>query len=378
MKKKDSFLKGAWPILVGVPTVSILIMLAEEDSIVAQFLLVAILIVGLLFVFIGFPIAIYNAVKQEKIEKFLTKCQEQGIHKLTTEKEIQKATLIAQSLNLDSSNIQKLFEKAKNLSQKADEAKAKSALEDKKEEERELYSSWMQYARYHGREKRVAMLTDARKKALKEAEEQRMANRMLRSMVTKSESNWAIAGGMVSGVAGPIAGALTAIDTEAKNIQIRAQNQENLKAIAPMLYSYSGSAAAHEAQAKRIAEMIEDAKTKLISKDTPKDCLKHLKFSDIEISVSETGTCFVKVKASAPKALTIFGDTTAVVDGEIIASIYDKDKKLGSATLVLPTMGIPGKSSVDLVGICLFCGGNAKAKSYNLKFSADNLWLMEQ
>ena len=71
----------------------------------------------------------------------------------------------------------------------------------------------MQYARYHGREKRIVMLKDARKKALKEAEDARMTNMVLRSMVTKSESNWAIAGGMVSGVAGPIAGALTAIDT---------------------------------------------------------------------------------------------------------------------------------------------------------------------
>lgn len=377
MDKKNKFGSKTWHFLIiYIPFAVFALLASESDEFAGVFFIL--LVLAFVILCVSFCVGLYRSIMKGRMQNFLTKCEEQGIHKLTTEKEIQKATLIAQSLNLDSSNIQKLFEKANNYSQKTEEVKAKSALEDRKEEERELYSSWMQYARYHGREKRIVMLKDARKKALKEAEDARMTNMVLRSMVTKSESNWAIAGGMVSGVAGPIAGALTAFDTEAKNIQIRAQNQENLKAMAPMLYSYSGSASAHEAQAKRIAEMIQDAKTKLISKDTPKDCLKHLQFSDIEISVSETGTCFVKVKASVPKALTIFGDTTAVVDGEIIASIYDKDKKLGSATMVLPTMGIPGKSSVDLVGICLFCGGNAKAKSYNLKFSADNLWLMEQ
>lgn len=377
MDKKNKFGSKTWHFLIiYIPFAVFALLASESDEFAGVFFIL--LVLAFVILCVSFCVGLYRSIMKGKMQNFLTKCEEQGIHKLTTEKEIQKATLIAQSLNLDSSNIQKLFEKVNNYSQKTEEVKAKSALEDRKEEERELYSSWMQYARYHGREKRIVMLKDARKKALKEAEDARMTNMVLRSMVTKSESNWAIAGGMVSGVAGPIAGALTAIDTEAKNILIREQNQANLKAMAPMLYSYSGSASAHEAQAKRIAEMIEDAKTKLISKDTPKDCLKHLKFSDIEISVSETGTCFVKVKASAPKAITIFGDTTAVVDGEIIASIYDKDKKLGSATMVLPTMGIPGKSSVDLVGICLFCGGNAKAKSYNLKFSADNLWLMEQ
>lgn len=377
MDKKNKFGSKTWHFLIiYIPFAVFALLASESDEFAGVFFIL--LVLAFVILCVSFCVGLYRSIMKGKMQNFLTKCEEQGIHKLTTEKEIQKATLIAQSLNLDSSNIQKLFEKANNYSQKTEKVKAKSALEDRKEEERELYSSWMQYARYHGREKRIVMLKDARKKALKEAEDARMTNMVLRSMVTKSESNWAIAGGMVSGVAGPIAGALTAIDTEAKNILIREQNQANLKAMAPMLYSYSGSASAHEAQAKRIAEMIEDAKTKLISKDTPKDCLKHLKFSDIEISVSETGTCFVKVKASAPKAITIFGDTTAVVDGEIIASIYDKDKKLGSATMVLPTMGIPGKSSVDLVGICLFCGGNAKAKSYNLKFSADNLWLMEQ
>ena len=328
MDKKNKFGSKTWHFLIiYIPFAVFALLASESDEFAGVFFIL--LVLAFVILCVSFCVGLYRSIMKGKMQNFLTKCEEQGIHKLTTEKEIQKATLIAQSLNLDSSNIQKLFEKANNYSQKTEEVKAKSALEDRKEEERELYSSWMQYARYHGREKRIVMLKDARKKALKEAEDARMTNMVLRSMVTKSESNWAIAGGMVSGVAGPIAGALTAIDTEAKNILIREQNQANLKAMAPMLYSYSGSASAHEAQAKRIAEMIEDAKTKLISKDTPKDCLKHLKFSDIEISVSETGTCFVKVKASAPKAITIFGDTTAVVDGEIIASIYDKDKKLG-------------------------------------------------
>lgn len=335
------------------------------------------LALALVILLVWLIVAHKNTKREKKIE-FLEKCHKEGIWKLTTEKEIQKATLIAESLKLDSSDIKKLFEEARNLSQKAAEANAKSALEDKRKEERDLYYSLIQYSSYHGREKRIAMLTDAREQALKAAKDAIETNRMLMRMVTKSESNWAVAGGMVSGVAGPIAGALTAIDTEAKNIQIRAQNQENLKAMAPILYSFSDNAESHGAQAKRIAEMIENTKTKLVDKTSSTDCLKHLRFSDVEITVSKTGTCFVKAKASAPNNIFIFGDVKAVVDGTITASIYDKDKMLGNATMVLPAMGIPGKSSVELKGVCLFCGGNIQDKSYNIKFSADNLWLMEQ
>lgn len=327
---------------------------------------------------ISFILALLRDKNDDTYIKFLDKCHEQNIHKFKTEKEIQKGKLIAESLKLDSSNLPKLYEKACKISNKRKQEQKKSDLGKQQLEETNLQVSCTKFAGLHGRTKRIAMLTEARRLAKKQAEDARMATRMLRDMVTQSESNWAFAGGLVSGVAGPVAGALTAIDTEAKNIKIRKQNQENLNAVAPMLYSFSGNAAAHEAQAESIEKMIEDTKTKLISKDTAEDCLKKLKFSNVNISVTETGTCIVKAKASAPKNLTIFGNTKAVVDGEITASIYDKDKKLGTATMVLPIMGIPGRSSVDLVGVCLFCGGNTKDKTYDIKFSSNNLWLMEE
>lgn len=377
MDQERSFWNGPGIVVVTVGIVVILGLLMGADGILG--------IIATAFVFIVFIALILSyivgskdAKKEELYLKFLDKCHEANIYQFETEREIQKGSLIANSLNLNSSNLQKLYDEAYALFQRNETAKENLRLETIRQEERKLYNSCVKYAGMYGREKQIAMLTDARKEAKKKAEEARMANHTLRSMVTKSESNWAVAGGLVSGVAGPIAGALTAFDTEARNIQVRAQNQANLNAVAPMLYSFNGNAAAHEAQANKIAEMIEDTKVKLISKDSPMECLGHLRFSNIEISVSETGTCFVKVKASVPKDIIIFGDTQAAVDGEIIANIYDNDKKLGSATMVLPAIGIPGRSSVTLMGICLFCGGSAKGKAYNLKFSANNLWLIEQ
>ena len=68
-----------------------------------------------------------------------------------------------------------------------------------------------------------------------------------------------------------------------------------------------------------------------------------------------------------------FDDVPAIVDGTIIAKIYDGDQLCGTAQLVLPMYGV-GRD-IPLNGICIDCC--KPGKTYTAKFSAKNLWAME-
>ena len=164
------------------------------------------------------------------------------------------------------------------------------------------------------------------------------------------------------------------MDIQAKNAQIRAQNEANRKAFAPiMMTSYEG-AAQHDRRAAALLEEIESAKTKLVSNDDAKTCLSKLSFSGTMVFVSETGTCTVTTNVKLAEPFFIFGDVEAVVDGTVIAKIYDGDTMVGVASLVLPTYGV--KSETKLKGMCLYCG--TPGKKYTVEFAAANLWAMER
>lgn len=70
----------------------------------------------------------------------------------------------------------------------------------------------------------------------------------------------------------------------------------------------------------------------------------------------------------------IFDDVPAVIDGTVIAQIWDGKTCIGKAELVLPCYGISEKRKLE--GWCLFAG--KPGKQYSVSFTATNLWAMEQ
>ena len=190
----------------------------------------------------------------------------------------------------------------------------------------------------------------------------------------QKEIDWATHGGIASGIAGPAAGLAVAADIQAKNAQIRAQNEANRQAFAPIVLTSYDGAAKHDKRAQQLLEEIEETKTKLVSDDDAWTCLKHLSFSDTMVEVSETGTCTVTTTAKQKTPMIIFGDVKAVIDGTVIAKIYDGDALVGLAKLVLPKYGV--KDSTKLKGMCLYCG--KPGKEYTVDFTSTNLWAMER
>ena len=72
--------------------------------------------------------------------------------------------------------------------------------------------------------------------------------------------------------------------------------------------------------------------------------------------------------------MIIFDDVEAIIDGTVIAKIYDGKTLVGTASLVLPKYGVKGET--ELKGMCLYCG--TKGKTYTVEYAATNLWAMER
>lgn len=203
-----------------------------------------------------------QAQRKQKLIKFYDDCLKSGITKCVSQKEIQKATLIAERESMQFSNISDLFDEAKKCkdeSTKLNEAQAleKALVAQKEEEERKL-SELIHYASLSGRNKRIKMLQDQYNDYLKSAKTLRdgAIAVMQASQLKEKEGNWAIMGGIADAIAGPAAGIATALSEQAKtaqeNAKIRAQNQRNREVFAPvMMTAYSG-AAQKESVAKRI------------------------------------------------------------------------------------------------------------------------------
>ena len=316
--------------------------------------------------------------RKRKMAAFYSECILNGITDLECERNMQKAMLIAQKhigLNVEKKDMLKIFREAKEAAEKKKTEAEESKLNEQKTKETASKAALTRYALYHGRNKRIAMLTDEMQEAKNSAKMMdELGTSILRASIQK-ESDASILGGIADGIAGPAAGLTTAIDTHQKNARIRAQNEANFRANAPIANASYSASGRYESTASLLQSEINATKTKLVSEDSPASCLDKIAFTGTKVSVSETGTCTVTTSAGLKEPMRIFDTVDAVVDGTVIAEIYDGANIIGSATLVLPKYGI-GTDPVNLRGMCLFCG--KQGKNYTVKYRTDNLWAMER
>lgn len=336
---------------------------------------------------IGVVIYIFNLICKNKIitvetqeknkkEEFYKECLKADIKECKNEKEVQKANLIAEKYGIKYSDISDLYYETKELVKKKAQKELDDSLKAKREEERAEQKTLVKYEGITGREKRIAMLTAERAALLQTADTLKSGAKAVMNASQQKEKDWAIHGGIANGIAGPAAGAATALNIQAQNAQIRAQNKANLQAFSPLITNSYMGAVSYESQARGVAVSIDSAKTKLLAKDDVQTCLKRLAFTETKVEVSETGTCTVTTKVALTEPFTIFEDVKAVIDGTIIAKIYDGETLVGTAALVLPSKGIGYyHDPYPLKGMCLYCG--KKDRDYRVEFAAVDLWAME-
>lgn len=323
--------------------------------------------------------------RNDILANFYKECIENNTCSCTSEKDRQKASLIAKKYNISYTDIEVLYNEAKQCYQEKEtadtEREHQEELLELKKEEKAQYDVLNEFSSYRAQEKKIAMLTKEYNETARRLRATNDAISLTVAPPLEKEHDWAVMGGLANGLAGPGAGIATAVNAQIENAQIRARNSQILHETADirgkMLVAGSKQKHALEAKCAELNAMINETKTKLLGRDTPKQCFDALQFKDIMLSVSKTGTCFVHAKVGLKYSeYYIFNDVKATIDGTIQAEIYNGNIKIGTANLVLPLDGVPDDNMIAVKGICLFCGqlGN----HYSVKFNAENLWAMEQ
>lgn len=339
------------------------------------------------FFFTWWPYAILQSAHIQAIEnqkklhiQFYKECIEKGIEDISSPANNQKAELIAKRLGCKGcENLADYFEEGRKLYTQAED-QGKAAEEQKKlaelrSAEKEKYDGLTKYASFEGREKRVAILSDTQRQYYKKAAELEKGMRLLTHASQQKEINWATHGGIASGIAGGAAGLAVAIDAQAKNAQIRAQNEANMRALTPGILAVHKSAGEYRQAAKDLQVSIDDAKIKLVA-DTPKDeVFSKLDIRVNQIAISETGAFTIQVSVKLTDDLTIFDNVQAVADGTLSANLYQEGHNVGNALLVLPTFGVDRTEAI-IEGICL--SGAKQGIPYEVQFTPHLLWEMEK
>ena len=309
--------------------------------------------------------------------KFYGECKKNGVTALASAAEKQKADLIAKNMDLKCDSLEDFFVQAKKLGE-AEEArknaeKLQAELSELRKAEQEKHSKLTKYASFAGREKRIAMLNDVIDKC-----ERAVPALMNGAEITLRESqekelDWATFGGIASGLAGGAAGLATAADIQAKNAQIRANNQARKEAVKPRMMAMYNAAIEYKQEGKEAKAALEAAKLKLVAEDSAESALSRLSIEVDRVTISKTGAFELKATMQLKKPFTIFETVNAVVDGTISADLYQEGTKVGSALLVLPTFGVGEKVTIEGIGL----RGAKVGVPYKVKFTAHKLWEME-
>lgn len=309
------------------------------------------------------------------LDRFFVECVLSEADDFSKPKNKQRAQLLADKYNLKYPNgIEELYKQGLNGHKVVSQRFVLNRLEEKRAEERQEFERLNKYSDLEGKAKRIAMLTDRAAELRKEAKSQDQYADMLMRSGQQKERDWATWGGIADGIAGFGAGVSTAVDIQMQNMQIRAENEKRRQAALPGYMFMTNSAQGNRRNADEIMKEIENFKLKLVSDEPAAELMKKISFSNTDVLVSETGAAMVCTSATLDPKFKIFDDVPAVVDGTIIAKIYDGDQLCGTAQLVLPMYGLG--QNIPLNGICIDCCN--PGKNYTAKFTAKNLWAMEK
>lgn len=313
------------------------------------------------------------------LDRFFIECVLSKCNDLSLEKNKKRAQLLANKYNLSyGSGIEALYQEALHEHVKMSSKILQDKMDTKREYERKQFNSLTKYSEYCGKEKTLAMLTDSMEEMLAKAKLlDKNAELIARSGQIK-ESDWAVWGGAASGIAGVGAGLATAMDIQAKNAQIRAQNEATRKANMPLQVYVTNNAYDSRRRAREAQEQIDRLNMRLISDMSTNECFELLSFSNVSLRISETGAFTIHVTAKTKEPIYIYDDVPAVVDGTIIAHLSYDNCEVGSAKMVLPVSGLPSGKIVFLTGICLSGAQQCKEKEYNISFTPYRLWLIEK
>lgn len=306
---------------------------------------------------------------------FFVECVLSGVNDFSQVKNVEKAKLLADKYKLSYPNgIEHLYKEGLEEYRIVNKYLTERELKKLRESEIEEYEEFNKYSDLIGKDKRIKMLKDQAEKLEKEAKSLDEVSHMLYRSGQKSEKNWAMYGGIAEGLGGIGVGIAAAADVQMQNMEIRAENERRRQEMLPFSSAYSSSASDCRRRAEKILEEIAKFKNKLMSNEPIERLMTHLTFEKTGVTISKTGAAIVSTTATFDSDFKIFNDVPAVVDGTLIANVYDGDQLCGSTHLVLPTNGL-GKN-ILLKGTCF--NHFDPNKTYTVKIEPKHLWALEK
>ena len=310
----------------------------------------------------------YEAQKAEKQKiRFYNECMNQGVRHMQSPAYRKKAALIAEQLGIQTTDAVSLFEAA----YKVVEKKESAAL---KQSEQMAYDALTSYAECVGYDKKITMLKDMI--TVKNGEIEELLSPAVNAEFSKKrEHDWAVHGGIASGIAGPVAGLAAAVRVSQANAQIRQNNAR----LAELQYKYLGVVAGDVQKLNRQIESLEGRisahRTKVIPETSEIQIMSNLNIVVQETSISQTGAFLIKASVKCNTPVSIYNELPGVIDGTIAADLYQENQLVGTALMSLPVDGVDCKP-VTVEGMGL--SGANRLKGYTIKFRPYHLWEIEK
>lgn len=344
-------------------------------------------------------------------EKFYQDCNEKKVGDVSSEYGYNKAKSIAEQLiqedcleadmscfqgYLTKEKLQEFLDIGKSQAEKTAQRKLEQSKRVRKGDADSTETTFMQralaVAMLSGCQKRIKMLTyladDCETEYQKAKSEEDVWKQLaiVQGMQQKKEKDWSIRAGAANGIAGPVAGMATVLDTMQENEKIRMYNQDVRSAadgyIAKAAATLDGQAKAKAAR-NRLEKSIEEAKAVVALPNPNADTLwKSMKvdYDNAFISKSKSGVLNVSVdiRLIRPVHLDVPDGVKMVIDGTIAADVMYEGNKIGEVAFLLPILGMPcdEPAAITLKGMCQNSTGFDNGYTLEMK-TKQNLWVME-
>ena len=315
--------------------------------------------------------------------QFYDECRKIDLSDFTSEKNIARAEAIVKAHHCGEVSDYAVFYElgakySKELNDKVASEEKQERVSKLTEEEKKKSDELNKYANKTGNDKTIAILGEELSSLISQKKALENFGSTSTQLLSKKEKDWAVAGGIASGIAGGAPGVATALDIQAQNAEIRAHNNQ-VRTDAAKAQMYINSSGAIERLAGQIAEKQEELdkeKIKLVGKIAPEELVKKLTFADTKAEISEAGSVYVDVKISMQDRLMIYEDVVARIDGTVCAVVSKDGREISRVALVLPKYGISTGESCDVQGITL--ARVPYEENLAVTFTATNLYAIEK
>lgn len=227
------------------------------------------------------------------------------------------------------------------------------------------------FAGYYGRDKRIAILQGK----IWECERSLGNTKYLNADTgTMKEKDWAVAGGIATGLAGGAAGVATALDVQRHNAEVRDYNTQVRSFTASLNHIMYEQDRATRSDLEAYKRQLEHAQSVLVSDMKMEQLKPYVRMKTETLSKRETGTVDFKIKLESKKLPAIYENKSTVLDGVVRADFCYNGEVKGTAYVPLKEYGLSGLSTMECDGMC---AGLDLDKDYTMNLSFKSLWLME-